>query len=714
MKQIVQDARKGTINVIDIPIPAVTENTILVKTHYSLISAGTEKLMLEFGRKSLVGKARARPDLVKQVMQKAKREGVRSTLRRALTRLEIPLPMGYSCAGEIVEMGEGISGFRVGDRVACGGAGYANHAEFIVVPRHLFVKIPADVDMKDAAFVTVGSIALHGVRMASPGVNEYVGVIGLGLIGQITAQILHASGCKVFGFDIDRQKVDFALRGGMHSGSSKLSEARLVVDAFTQGRGLDSILITASTTSNEPIVLSGELARDRGRVVAVGAVNLDIPRRLFYDKELDFKISRSYGPGRYDRTYEEKGVDYPIGYVRWTENRNMETIIDMVADKRIGAGGLITHTFVVKDVHKAYSVITKTKGDYYGILIAFGDTKPAKKITLRTRPAAKTKMINVGIIGAGNFARDFIIPVIAKSKNTRLVGIATGRGLSAKYVADKFGASYITTEAREIMQDKSINCVFIMTRHALHTALVVDALKNGKDVFVEKPMAMNYEELKDIIKIWEKTDHRVMVGYNRRFAPHVTAIKGNLIIDSPANIVYRVNAGVVPPDSWIHDIAEGGGRIIGEVCHFVDLLIHLTESNPVRVYANTAVSYDNISALIEFENGSLGTIIYTPLGDSSFSKERIEIYSAGKVAVIDDFKYCTMFADQKEILRKRGPIRKGFSEEITAFFKSITAGEESPIKFQQLIAGTVATLKIRDSISKAGPEHIDVNNYLNV
>ena len=712
MKQIVQDTRKGKIRVIDVPVPAVKEHCIIVKNYFSLISAGTEKLMIDFAKKSLLGKAKARPDLVKQVMQKVKKDGLSQTFRRTMTRLEMPGAMGYSCAGQIVELGKGISGVSVGDNVACGGAGYANHAEYIVVPKNLFVRIPEGVDLKEAAFATVGSIALHGVRIADVRMNENAGVIGLGLIGQITIQLLKASGCNVFGFDIDRRKVDFSLQGDLDHGTHRMQEAALIVNEMTKGIGLDTIIITASTASKEPIVLAGELARDRGRVVAVGAINMDIPRRIYYDKEINVHISRSYGPGRYDRYYEEKGIDYPIGYVRWTENRNMAAVLELIKNKKIDIKSLISKTFRIDDAQQAYAFVTKSKSSYYGILLEYKKGEYKKKIILHKKILGKEDVIKVGVIGAGNFARDFIIPNVKKSKEVEIIGIATAKGVSARYVADRYGAQYITTDFHEIINDKNINCVFILTRHDLHAPLVIDALKAGKNVFVEKPLSITKEELKTLTKIWQKSEGRIMVGYNRRFSPYIKYIKSHLIAKSPANIIYRINAGAVPEDSWVHDLAEGGGRIVGEVCHFVDLLRYLTKSKPVRVYAGTAVSYDNISAVIEFENGSIGSIIYTPLGDSSFSKERIEMYSAGKVAVLDDFKHCSIISGGKEIFNKRGKVEKGYYEEINAFLESIKNNEETPIEFNDLVLSTLTTMKICDSASKGLPETIDIDNYL--
>lgn len=712
VKQIVQDAKKGVIKIIDVPVPALRDNCVVVRNSFSLISAGTEKLMIDFAKKSLLGKARARPDLVKQVMQKVKKDGLSQTFRRTMTRLEMPAPIGYSCAGKIIEIGKGISGFSVGDKVACGGAGYANHAEFIIVPKNLFAKVPQDVDLKEAAFVTVGSIALHGVRIANVSVNEYVGIIGMGLIGQITLQILKASGCKVFGYDIDKRKVDFALERGLDHGTHKTSDTSLIVNEITKGRGVDSVIITASTSSNEPITLAGELSRDKGKVIAVGAVNMDVPRRIYYDKEIELRISRSYGPGRYDTVYEEKGIDYPIGYVRWTENRNMEAVLELIAEKKIDMKGLISYNFDIEDAQKAYSIVTKSDSDYYGILLEYKKGEYKKKITLHKKILGKEDVTKVGIIGAGNFARDFIIPNVKKSKEVEIIGIATAKGVSARYVADRYGAQYITTDFHEIINDKNINCVFILTRHDLHAPLVIDALKAGKNVFVEKPLSITKEELKTLTKIWQKSEGRIMVGYNRRFSPYIKYIKSHLIAKSPANIIYRINAGAVPEDSWVHDLAEGGGRIVGEVCHFVDLLRYLTKSKPVRVYAGTAVSYDNISAVIEFENGSIGSIIYTPLGDSSFSKERIEMYSAGKVAVLDDFKHCSIISGGKEIFNKRGKVEKGFYEEINAFLESIKNNEETPIEFNDLVLSTLTTMKICDSASKGLPETIDIDSYL--
>ncbi|HEX7320351.1 MAG TPA: bi-domain-containing oxidoreductase [bacterium] len=714
MKQVVQDARKGLIKVIDVPVPLLKDNCILVKNRYSLISAGTEKLMLEFARKSLLGKARARPDLFKQIREKMKRDGIGFTIQRAMRRLEVPSAVGYSCAGEIVEIGKGISGVKPGDGVACAGAGYANHAEYITVPKNLFVKIPTGVDYKAAAYATVGSVALHGIRTAGVSVNESVTVIGAGLIGQITMQILKAAGCRVVGFDTDKRKIAFALKHGLSFGASSDREIISLVDQLTNGRGLDCVIITASTTSNEPVELAGELLRDRGKVVVVGSVKMDIPRRTFYNKELDLIVSRSYGPGRYDTEFEEKGHDYPMGYVRWTETRNMESVLELIKDKKLDVDILTSHIYNIDEVEKAYKLISGKGLSYYGILLKFDPAEPAKTISLKPELHKPSASVRIGVIGAGNFARDFLLPQISKMRDISIHGVATAKGLSARYVADKYSVNYITTDSNKVLHDKDINTVFIFTRHDTHASYTIEALKHNKHVFVEKPLATSENQLQELIQTWKRYPQMVMVGYNRRFSPIIRSVLEKMPKGNPQTGVYRINAGAIPSSSWVHDENEGGGRIIGEVCHFVDLAMYLTASRPSRVYSTTALSYDNVSCVIEFENGSVFNIIYTTLGNPALPKERIEIYSQGKVAIIDDFRGYSIITGDQGTIQKSGKTDKGFLQEIISFIDAVKNGTPPPISFEDLVISTYTTLKIIESASKNMPVKINLTSLIDV
>ena len=715
MKQLLQNIKNGKSIVEDVPIPTPREGQALVKTEASLVSAGTERMVVEFAEKSLIGKARSRPDLVKQVFDKARREGLLNTAQSAFNRLDQPMALGYSSAGTIVALGEKVEGFRVSQRVACSGGGYAVHAEYAVVPRNLLTPLPENVDFESGAFTTLGAIALHGFRLAEPQIGESVAVIGLGLLGFLTAQIASAAGCNVLGIDIDAERVDLASSLGLdavHREKAIDSSA-----AFTSNRGFDVILICADTPSNDPVELAGVTARDRARVVATGAVGLNIPRKIYYEKEISFINSRSYGPGRYDSAYEEDGNDYPLGYVRWTEGRNFEAVVELMAKDKLKVKPLITHRFPIEKATQAYDVITgKKKESFLGVLLTYPESvqkleKPAlslskgsKVVKFNVSTFQRSNVITLGVLGAGSFANAILIPAIKKEGDIELVGIASSGGLHAQHSGKKFGFKYATSSDEEIINDPNINTVAILTRHDSHAELVVKALQAGKHIFVEKPLAISSDQLSAISKQLEANSQSLLtVGFNRRFAP----LAGQLSTfykdrNEPMHIHYRINAGYLPLDHWTHDPEIGGGRIIGEACHFVDFITFLVGTPPASVTAhalpeNSKYRDDNVSMTFTFPDGSIGVVDYLANGDKFFPKERVEVFCGGKIAVLDDFVALQVIEDGKK-KEARGKQDKGWVNEWKVFANTIRQGGAPPIPYEHLIGVTKSTFAVVESL----------------
>lgn len=717
-KQIVQNYKTGELKIVEVPTPVVKKGEVLVRNLNSFVSAGTEKLMIDFAKKSLLEKARARPDLVKRVIDKVKNEGIIEAYRQTMSRLDDLVPLGYSCAGEVIKVGNEVKEFKVGDKVACFGYGFASHADIIAIPKNLCVKIPEDVDYENASLAGIGAIALHGIRLANLTVGEKVVVIGLGLLGQITVQILKASGCRVFGTDIDKEKISLANEHDLDEGIVTTGDVRGAVEDFTDGKGADAVIITASTPSNEPIELASEISRDKGRIVAVGLVGLEIPRRTFFEKELDFIVSRGAGPGIFDKNFEVGGNDYPLPYVRWTEQRNMEAFLDLVAQGKIKLDKIITHRFDINDAMKAYEMITgKTDEKYIGIVLSYGesDKKIERKIVLEKKtPESSGDKINVGLIGAGLFAKTTILSQISKMP-INFKGVSTATGTSGRHVGDKFNFEYCTTDYRDILNDDNINTVVIATRHNLHARLAVEALAKGKNVFVEKPLAITEEGLKEVYSAWKNSQGRLMVGFNRRFSPLCVKAKEWLGNNGPYIINYRVNAGYVEKDSWVHD-EQGGGRIIGEVCHFVDLIQYFTGSVPVKVYADSIsgntgkyLSEDNIAVNIKLKDGSVGNITYAACGDKAFPKEKIEIFGNGAVCVIDNFKDIYFTKDGKKKRKKNFGIKWGHKEEFEAFFNAVKEGKEIPADFESYLYTTLATFRMVQSLKEGKALGVDID-----
>jgi polar amino acid transport system substrate-binding protein len=716
MLQVIQYQKTGEMSVEELPVPKLRDGGVLVQNVFSLISSGTERTSVETAQASLIGKARSRPDLVKQVIDNVKREGLLATYEKVQTRLDNYKELGYSSAGMVVE--SSVTAFKPGDAVAC--AGYAHHAEFIFVPKNLVVKIPPGVSFEEAAFTTLGAIALQGVRQADVRLGEQVAVIGLGLVGLITVQLLKANGCRVIGLDISEDNFELAKKLGCDACTLSTTDAEKVVEAFTKGYGTDAVIITAATRSNEPLELALQFARKKSKVVVVGAVGMKVPRTPFYEKELELRISCAYGPGRYDPEYEEKGKDYPIGYVRWTENRNMEAVLDLISQKKLDVKSLISHKFPIQDALRAYDIITgKVKEKHLGILIEYPNGEKTKKWEIKkvqffqkAKPNSNPSQLVAGFIGAGNFAQSYLIPPL-QQLGIRLKGVATTKPVNARSVGKKFRFEYGTTEADEILNDPEINTVFIATRHDSHAHYVIEALKKGKHVFVEKPLAIHETQLKEIKDIYETQSSlqglHLMVGFNRRFSRPFKDIKDFFKeTPEPFVITYRIHAGFIPKTSWIQDPSQGG-RIIGEGCHFIDGMMFLIETNPIRIYAESIDSrnsqvenHDNINVTLKFSDGSVGNLLYLANGDNSVEKEYCEVYSSGKTVIMDNFKKVSFYhKGKKKTVKYDGT--KGHKQEIEHFVKVILGEQEPQFSFGSIYYTTLTTFKIVESLQRGIP-----------
>jgi len=713
MKQLIQNFKTGELYLDEVPLPTLSKSMVLVENRYSLISAGTERGTVSVAKASLVGKAKQRPDLVKQVLQNIKKEGLKATIEKVTTKLDSFKALGYSTAGVVNASMDTSGHFKPGDRVACAGQDYASHAEMVSVPQNLVAKIPDNVSFEEASFTTLGAIALQGVRQADPTLGENICVIGLGLLGQISCQLLKANGCNVFGIDVSQNMVDFTNEEGVAK-ALKRDDSSLIpaCDNFTNGFGFDKVIITAAASTNDPIVLSTEIIKRKGTIILVGAVPMEIPREPdFYKKELEFKISTSYGPGRYDVSYEDEGHDYPYGYVRWTEQRNMQAFLQLISNGSLNLKPLISHVFDIEDVEKAYDIVLgNVKVKFIGILLMYPENNEKTK-TLVSLNANPIKDINVGFIGAGSFAQSYLLPSVKEICS--LDTVVTSRGITSKNVAIKVGFNSSSTNSEDVIQNEKINTVFIATQHNTHAKFVLEAIKAGKNVFVEKPLAMNEEELQEIVLAYENGKSSLMVGFNRRFAPVSKKIKDEFSnVGEPLVMNFRVNAGFIPKDHWTQTDA-GGGRIIGEICHFIDLMQYFTDSLPVKVYAesigiNSAKikNDDNIVINVKFANGSVGVLTYIANGDKALPKERFEISAGEKIAIIDDFKGGSIYKNNSlEKLKLSG---KGHKQEVKSFLNAVKNGEESPISFRSMCYTTLTTFKIIDSLNTGLPQQIIV------
>jgi len=696
MKQVLQNRKTGRPFVGEVPVPALQRGRVLVRTVASLISAGTERAAVELVSKGLVQEARQRPDLVKAVMAKVKNEGLLNTFAAVRDKMAASQALGYSAAGIVTAVADDVTEFQAGDRVACAGVGYASHAEVLSVPKNLCVSLPESVSFQAGAYGTLGAIALQGVRLAEPTLGESVVVIGLGLVGQLTVQLLKANGCKVFGLDLDPSRVSLARELGADHAEISGDAAPNLIHTWTRGRGADAVLITAATDSNQPVELAAKISRLKGRVIVVGMTGLDIPRAPFFSRELKLMISMSYGPGRYDPEYEEKGHDYPIGYVRWTEKRNIESFVELVGDGRVNVDRLTTHQFRIDEAERAYQLISGDSTEpYLGVVLNYDpEGEVTRRVALGAAPAPRqsARAITVGVIGAGGYVPAMLLPHF-KTEGVEFRSIATASGVSAHDVGKRFGFAEAVSSADEVLDNADINLVVIGTRHDLHAELARKALERNKNVFVEKPLALDDDQLDAVLAAAEQSSGRLMVGFNRRFSPLAQQAKSAFANrDTPLSILYRVNAGHIPKEHWTQDPVEGGGRIIGEVCHFIDFMQFLTGAPPVSVYAEsvnakspTIVDADSVFITLRFVDGSNGSIAYLSEGDKSLPKERIEIFGAGKSFLIDDFRH--------------GKVQdKGQRNQVQRICATLREGGPSPITLDELAATTRATFRILDSL----------------
>jgi predicted dehydrogenase/threonine dehydrogenase-like Zn-dependent dehydrogenase len=709
VKQIEQNYRTGALRVAEVPAPLASEGSVLVATHVSLISSGTEKQLIHLARASLAGKAMARPDLVRRVVRNVRRDGLRPTIERVFAKLDTPIPLGYSLAGEVLEVGRRVSGIGVGDRLACAGAGLANHAEINAVPKNLTVGIPPEVDDEDASFVTLGAIALQGVRLAAPTLGERIVVIGLGLIGLLTVQLLKANGCRVFGFDPNCARVALARELDVDMAvSAGLPEA---VEGFTGGQGADAVIITASSKSNEPINVAAEVSRLKGRIVVVGLVGMTIDREPFYKRELELKISMSYGPGRGDPSYEQGGQDYPLPYVRWTEQRNMEAFLTLVADGKVTPKRLVTHRFPIAKAEKAYELM-ESGAPHLAILLTYPEPPTdSERLIRRAPPPPRSEANRVAFIGFGNYAKGVLLPALRKAPGVTLIAVATSTGLSAGHAGAKHGFATVATDPAAVIADPDADTIFIASRHDTHARFAAEALRTGKHVFCEKPLALSWEGLAEVMAAARQAPGTLAVGFNRRFAPLLQKARAALEPRSgPLVMLYRINAGAIPGDSWIQR-EEGGGRIVGEVCHFVDVLTFLARSLPVEVYALAARDHaDAVSALVRFTDGSTGTIVYSSLGDVGVPKEYLEAFADRRVIQLDDFCRLTVTRSGKSVTSKSAQ-DKGQRGLVAAFLEATRGKRDAPIPLSELVAVTEATFAIEESLRRGSPVRIEAPAY---
>jgi predicted dehydrogenase/threonine dehydrogenase-like Zn-dependent dehydrogenase len=677
-------------------------------------------MVVSFAEKSLLGKVRSRPDLARQVIDKARREGALGTLEATFNRLDQPMALGYSSAGTIIALGEGVSGLSIGQRVACAGGGYAVHAEIVAVPKILVTPIPDEVDFDSAAFATLGAVALHGFRLSQAQLGEVVAVIGLGLLGLLSVAIAQAAGCRVLGVDLDPGRV--ALAHAMGAQAALRKDAEEAAATISHGRGCDAVLICADSSTSDPVELAGVIARDRARVVAVGAVGLNLPRKVYYEKELTFINSRSYGPGRYDPAYEEGGQDYPLGYVRWTEGRNLEAFVELMAAGKIPIQKLISHRFDIDQATQAYALITAKQSEpFLGVILHYPEPAIAPEQTpsvealvhLSATPGEPIRRenagtpIRLGVLGAGNFATAVLLPAIQKIPAIQRVSIASASGASAQNAAQRFGFQGAANDEKDILENPQVNTVAILTRHHLHARQVQAALNAGKHVFCEKPLALNESELDEIAQALERNQGRslLMVGFNRRFAPLAVRLQAFLTGRSePLVAQYRINAGYIPLTHWTHDPQQGGGRILGEGCHFIDLLTFLVGQSPISVSAvglpdDGRYREDNLMITLRYPDGSLGAVTYLANGDKAFPKERLEVFCGGRAAALDDFRRLEMVQDgrrQTAVSRLRQD--KGHQAEWIAFEAAVRTGSAPPIPYAQLFSVSRASIAAQQAL----------------
>jgi predicted dehydrogenase/threonine dehydrogenase-like Zn-dependent dehydrogenase len=708
MKQILQNARTGSLELVDVPAPAVGEGQILVRNVYSVMSPGTEKMAMDFARKSMLGKARSRPDLVKQVARKLRQEGPLPTYRTVVNRLDAPQPLGYASAGIVEQVGEGVMAFAPGDRVACAGAGYANHAELIVVPENLTAAVPKNLSLDRAAFATLGAIAIQGIRVGDPTLGEVVAVIGLGLIGQLTVQLLLANGCRVYGIDLDPKRVAEAIDQGMDWGAAPGDDHGPRLHQATGGHGTDCAIVTAASDSSAPLQLAAELCRHKGRVIAVGATAMDLDRRTFYEKELELRMSMSYGPGRYDRRYEEVGLDYPIAYVRWTEQRNLQAFVDLAAKGSVDPKKMNVETVEFEVATETYEALAKGERRALAAVFRYAedvDRGRVRSVALGNRRSlpAKTGDLGLAFIGAGNYGKAVLLPILEKTSGISRRIVVTSTGPSAQRTAERFGFESCGTDPNEVFQDDSVDLVFITTRHDSHATLSEAALRAGKAVWLEKPVGLTLKEVEAVSRAVDETEGFLMVGYNRRFSSHARAVREAFANRAgPMAIQYVVAAGPTPVATWLTDPKVGGGRVIGEMCHFVDLCTYLVGDTPIGVQARALgrdpESDDSVMALYSYADGSTANISYLANASAELPKERWEVHADGRSAVCDNFRVTTLPGGKKV----RGVNQdKGQGSAVASCCRALTEGLGPVMPVHESIGATLACLATLESMSSA-------------
>ncbi|PKO01017.1 MAG: oxidoreductase [Chloroflexi bacterium HGW-Chloroflexi-4] len=704
MKQIF--INRGLVHIDNVPAPIIESGHVLVEVVYSLISTGTELGTVKVSDQSLIKKALAQPEKISKLLEFFKTQGIQKTIAKVTSIRDQAIPIGYSCSGIVIQVGEGIVDIKQGDRVACAGAGIANHAEVVLVPRNLLVKIPDQCSLKDAASMTLGAIALQGVRRSDPRLGEIIAVIGLGLLGQLTVQLLKASGCKVIGFDLDERRNQTAIElGADYAFQPSESDPVSVLRDLTNGFGVDATIITAAADTDQIVNQAMEMTRKKGRVVIVGAVGLGLKRSPFYEKEIDLLISCSYGPGRYDYSYEEKGIDYPYNYVRWTENRNMQDYLRLVAEKKVVLDSILEKEYELDEAPKAYEELQTAQVKPLGVILHFPaetqnhlQVKTSTKVNLLVQPVSKK--INIAIIGAGSFAKTVHLPnLLSMSDRYCVRAIVSSTGGNAKNTATTFGAAYASTDYKDVLEDPEVDAVFICTRHNLHAQQAIQAAHAGKAIFLEKPMATSKKDLDQLVAVLTETEVPFMVGYNRRYSPFAQTTK-KIISNrtNPLMITYRMNAGYLPPEHWTQT-DEGGGRIVGEACHIFDLFQYLIDS-PVAEFSTTSINSktrhilnsDNVVKIIKYTDGSVANLIYTSLGTPELGKEYMEIYCDGKIIVLDDYRSLKAFGLKHKSINVVQP-DKGHLEELRVFAKAILTDNRYPTSLQDLYNTSIISLE---------------------
>lgn len=698
MKQLIQSFKTGETILEEIPVPQVKRGCLLIQTTRSLVSLGTERMLVEFGKLNYLQKAKQQPDKVKQVLDKMKTDGLLPTVHSVFNKLEEPIPLGYCNVGKVIAVGEGVSGYEVGDRVVSNGP----HAEYVCVPKNLVAHIPDNVSDEEAAFTVVGSIGLQGIRLLNPTLGETVVVIGLGLIGLLTAQLLKANGCRVIGSDLDDEKLALAEKWGIIPFNSSKGDVVKFVEEQTGGVGADGVIITASSQTNAIISQAARMSRKRGKIVLVGVVGLNISRAEFYEKELTFQVSCSYGPGRYDENYEQKGIDYPLPYVRWTEQRNFDAVLFALSTGMLQVKEMITEIVPLAEYNRIYGNIGSHKS--IASILKYDEKElkePTHTIELVSNNFKGSKGV-IGIIGAGNFTKMTLLPAL-KNSGAHLKYIASQGGLSSTLLAKKYGFACSTTNYKEILEDDEVDLVLITTRHNQHAEMVIESLNAGKNVFVEKPLALNEKELERIIEAYRESGKTLTVGFNRRFSPHIEKIK-SIIGNAQMNVVATMNAGFIPSNVWVHDMKIGGGRIIGEACHYIDLISYLTGSRVKAVCmnamgANPEENTDNASILLKMENGSTGVINYFSNGSKAYSKERVEVFSQERTLIMDNFRKTESFG-VKGFKKMKTAMDKGHKNQFRRLIKAVQEGGDALIPFDSIINTTKASFAAIESLKE--------------